>query len=54
MHPCVIGLLHSLFFAGMKAEIFLGLLVILSQFQASVSSSYGIVLPSGFADQGIF
>lgn len=38
----------------MKAEIFLELLVILSLFQASVSSFYGIVLSSGFADQGLF
>ena len=53
--PQILGFLHFLhFFAGMKAEIFLGLLVILSLFQASVSSSYGIVLFSGFADQGLF
>lgn len=54
MHPYVLCRLHSPFFAGMKAETFLGLLLVLSLFQASVSSSYGIVLPSGFADQGIF
>lgn len=53
MHPRVLGL-HLYFFAGMKAERFLESLVILSLFQASISSSYGIVLPSGFADQGIF
>lgn len=53
--PQTLGFLHFLhFFAGMKAEIFLVLLVILSLFQASVSSFYGIVLSSGFADQGLF
>ncbi|KAK4812380.1 hypothetical protein QYF61_018830, partial [Mycteria americana] len=35
----------------MKAEIFLGLLVILSLFQASVSSSYG--LPEGLSDTSL-
>lgn len=52
MHPRVLGLLHLPFFAGMKAESFLGSLVMLSLFQASVSSSYGIVHSSGFAGQG--
>ncbi|RLV97899.1 hypothetical protein DV515_00011320 [Chloebia gouldiae] len=44
MHPYVLGHLHLHFFAGMKAEIFLGLLVILRLFQASVSSSYDVPL----------
>lgn len=52
-HPHVLGLLHLHFFAGMKAGMFLGPLVILSLFQAPASSAYGIVLPSGSADQGI-
>lgn len=48
-----LNFLHFLhFFAGMKTEIFLGVLAILSLFQKSASSSHGIVLFSGFAGQG--